>query len=69
MVGEFFCFFLYWGHRKYFYDNFKKDLEDAIERGRDINPNIYMYAIPAALDYTASVMNFFALNMLPLSIY
>lgn len=68
-VGEFFCFGTYWATLMFWPKSIEIEMEEAKAKGWILYPNVYLFAIPTACDWAATAISFFALNMLPLSIY
>ncbi|KAL4487872.1 hypothetical protein ABPG72_022732 [Tetrahymena utriculariae] len=68
-IGEALCYFIYMFQRKQYPKDYELELKIAKERGLNLNPNKWIFVIPTACDFTASTISFFAMSMMPLSIY
>ncbi|EAR88554.2 nucleotide-sugar transporter (macronuclear) [Tetrahymena thermophila SB210] len=68
-IGEALCYLIYLLQKKYYPKDYELELKVAKERGLNLNPSKWIFAIPTACDFTASTISFFAMSMMPLSIY
>lgn len=55
--------------RKQYKSEFEEENRVAKEKGLNLNPNKLIFMIPTFFDFTASTISFFAMSMMPLSIY
>jgi drug/metabolite transporter (DMT)-like permease len=68
-VGEFLCIILYFIMRRRDPDAFRMRLLDAKSKGKKIDMNPLLLAIPAFCDCLTSTMQYIALNFISGSVY
>ncbi|KAL4512016.1 hypothetical protein ABPG72_005018 [Tetrahymena utriculariae] len=68
-IGEALCFLWFIGYKKKYREQYAIDAQQAAEKGLKLEIKKAIYAIPTLFDFLSSTVSFFAMNMMPLSIY
>ncbi|KAL4501471.1 hypothetical protein ABPG72_021278 [Tetrahymena utriculariae] len=66
-LGELLCYGVFFFYKRKYADDYEKDRKESIAQGYTDKINIFIFAIPALCDMVTSTIQFFAMNLMPLS--